>query len=182
MLYLPGWTHRCLFLLIIDHTIRIQHKSLFSFLTQIHLQHSISSNFEIAFISGLSLVTGTIATASLTNLPRKLYHATCTTDYLRPSLCRARLSFFRFVFSRVCWPGQFCLGSNTKVSCFTYGVALVSRLHKVIGLFCPIKGDDILEKRHIIPRSLLTIATQHLAHTFAGVYYGAEHVFQQTNM
>ena len=44
---------------------------------------------------------------------------------------------------------------------FTYGVATISRLLKIVGLFCKraYKTDDILQKRPIILRSLLTVAT-----------------------
>jgi len=42
-----------------------------------------------------------------------------------------------------------------------YGVASVSRLDKILGLFCeePYKTDDILPKRPIILSILLTVAT-----------------------
>jgi len=45
-----------------------------------------------------------------------------------------------------------------------YGVALVSRIEKIIGLFCknPYKREDILQKRPIILSILLTIATPYL--------------------
>ena len=42
-----------------------------------------------------------------------------------------------------------------------YGVALVSRMHKIIGLFAqePYKRDNILQKRRIILSILLIVAT-----------------------
>jgi len=42
-----------------------------------------------------------------------------------------------------------------------YGVATISRLLKIIGLFCkePYKRDDILQKGPIILRGLLIVAT-----------------------
>ena len=44
---------------------------------------------------------------------------------------------------------------------YIYGVATISRLLKMIGLFGkePYKRDDILQKRPIIWRSLLIVAT-----------------------
>jgi len=45
-----------------------------------------------------------------------------------------------------------------------YGVATISKLFKIIVLFCkkePYKRDDILQKRHIIVRSLLIAGTQY---------------------
>ena len=47
------------------------------------------------------------------------------------------------------------------VSSGHYGVASTSRLLKIIGLFAkePYKRDDILQKRRIILRSLLIVAT-----------------------
>jgi len=45
---------------------------------------------------------------------------------------------------------------------FQYGVATISRLLKIIGLFCiePYKKDNILQKKPIIFRSLRFAATQ----------------------
>ena len=44
---------------------------------------------------------------------------------------------------------------------YSYGVASTSRLLKTIGLFAkePYKSDDILQKRPLILRSLLIVAT-----------------------
>ena len=60
-----------------------------------------------------------------------------------------------------------CVESDTfsiRYSLTWYGVAMTSRLHKIIGLFGllpkePYKRDDILQKRGIILRSLLIVAT-----------------------
>jgi len=47
---------------------------------------------------------------------------------------------------------------------YSYGVATISRLLKIIGLFCkePYKRDYILQKRPIILKSLLVVATLYL--------------------
>jgi len=63
------------------------------------------------------------------------------------------------------------LGRNTNRRITrAYGVAWVatiSRLLKIIDSFAkkPYKRDDILQKRYIILRSLLLVATPYLAHT-----------------
>ena len=48
-----------------------------------------------------------------------------------------------------------------NVGLYVYGVATISRLLKTTGLFCkkPCTRDDILQKRHIILRSLLIVVT-----------------------
>jgi len=50
------------------------------------------------------------------------------------------------------------------LQCCLYGVATISRLLKILGLFAkePCKRDDILQKRPIILRSLLIVATPYV--------------------
>ena len=51
--------------------------------------------------------------------------------------------------------------TRTNTHAYTYGVALMSRIDKIIGLFCKraLNSHYILHKRRIILRSLLTVAT-----------------------
>jgi len=54
-----------------------------------------------------------------------------------------------------------CIYTNDPRIC-VYGVATISRLLAIIGLFCekePYKRNDILQKRPIILRCLLIVAT-----------------------
>ena len=54
--------------------------------------------------------------------------------------------------------------SSTLRGLLLYGVASVSRIDKITGLFCkePYERDNILQKRHIIFSILLTVATPYL--------------------
>jgi len=60
----------------------------------------------------------------------------------------------------------------------TYGVALVSRLKKIQVSFAkePYKTDDILQKRPIILRSLLTVATPFATNHVATNHVATNHI------
>ena len=54
--------------------------------------------------------------------------------------------------------------ARRRICIYIYGVATISRLLKITGLFTkePYKRDDILQKRHLILRSLLIVATPYV--------------------
>jgi len=61
--------------------------------------------------------------------------------------------------------------SKTDIRVYAYGVATISRLLEILRLFCkePYKTDDILQKRPIILRILLIVATPYVyvhSHTY----------------
>jgi len=69
---------------------------------------------------------------------------------------------------------------------YAYGVALVSRIDKIVGLFCKRdqRRNDILQKRPIILSILLTVATPYVSagdecHTFTQMNV---HTFTQMNV
>ena len=70
--------------------------------------------------------------------------------YVNFGMCPCVSMYFMYILM--------CVGVYRCIfSMFWYGVATISRLLKIIGLFC--KRDDTLQKRPIILRSLLIVAT-----------------------